>query len=776
MSNSRQQYEVRLLESALREKLGGHKPPDLSEQIAAATSASPPQPVDAAARRWMRIRLASLVAVSASLLVAVAGATSVLSGWRFGIGSGDNDGPIAQGQSLPTYYGATDDVQYFAPGPESKLQRSVAASEDSRLHAQNNLKQVQVALKSEREAQEDTLAQRETAYQVLVDASKFSDITSAYATVKPPYEGERSQFNAERSDDSQSLQMLVTPRIVVENEVEALLANVEPSDQTITFPSPELWDQLATRGDKLKSIEDLVRAAESDPEKGVLLRRELEQLQEQLRQDEGRGPGEGGDKYDRIVENQFLRTLDNPLSTFSIDVDTASYSKTRMYLLEHRMLPPPDAVRIEELVNYFDYDYDGPADEHPFAAHLEAAECPWNTKHRLVRIALKGREMEEKRPASNLVFLLDVSGSMDEPNKLPLVQKGMSMLVRQLGENDRVAIVVYAGAAGLVLPSTPGSDQPAILESINRLHAGGSTNGGEGIRLAYQTALDHLIAGGVNRVILCTDGDFNVGVTSTGEITRLAEEHAKAGVYLSVLGFGMGNHNDAMLEEISNKANGNYAFIDTESEARKVLVEQMNGTLVTIAKDVKIQVEFNPAQVAAYRLLGYENRILAAEDFNDDKKDAGEIGAGHTVTALYEIVPAEKGKRDEQPAETDKAATPPAVDDLKYQSTRKLTKEAKSSELLTLKLRYKQPDADTSTLMSMPLAKSDARFAAASRDFQFAASVAAFGMILRGSQFKGDATLDAVEEIAESAKGDDRFGYRGEFLGLVKAAKTLGAQ
>jgi Ca-activated chloride channel family protein len=439
--------------------------------------------------------------------------------------------------------------------------------------------------------------------------------------------------------------------------------------------------------------------------------------------------------------------------------------------MEHRMLPPPDAVRIEELVNYFDYDYDGPADEHPFAAHIESAECPWNPEHRLVRIALKGREIEEKRPTSNLVFLLDVSGSMDEPNKLPLVQKGMSMLVRQLGENDRVAIVVYAGAAGLVLPSTPGSDQPAILEAINRLHAGGSTNGGEGIRLAYQTALDHFIAGGVNRVILCTDGDFNVGVTSPGEITRLAEENAKAGVFLSVLGFGMGNHNDALLEEVSNKANGNYAFIDTDGEARKVLVEQMNGTLVTIAKDVKIQVEFNPAQVASYRLLGYENRMLAAEDFNDDKKDAGEIGAGHTVTALYEIVPVADEKSEPASAEGADAATPPTVDDLKYQSTRQLTKDAESGELLTLKLRYKNPDAETSTLMTMPLAKSDARFSAASRDFQFAASVAAFGMILRGSQFKGDATLEAVQEIAESARGADRNGYRAEFVELVKAAK-----
>jgi Ca-activated chloride channel family protein len=361
----------------------------------------------------------------------------------------------------------------------------------------------------------------------------------------------------------------------------------------------------------------------------VLLESAREISQTEGRVEEGRGPGQGGDKYASIVENEFLATRDTPLSTFSIDVDTASYAKTRSYLLEHHQLPPPDAVRIEELINYFDYAYAGPTDEHPFAVHLETSECPWAPKHRLVRVGIQGKRLNGERPVSNLVFLIDVSGSMNEPNRLPLVQRSLALLVRQLGENDRVAIVVYAGAAGLVLPPTSGTEQQTILAALENLRAGGSTNGGQGIHLAYATAKQNFIKHGTNRVLLCTDGDFNVGVTSTGELVRLATEQAKAGIYLSILGYGYGNHNDAMLEELSNKANGNYAFIDSDAEARKVLVEQMQGTLVTIAKDVKLQVEFNPATVAAYRLIGYENRRLADRDFNDDTKDAGDIGAGH---------------------------------------------------------------------------------------------------------------------------------------------------
>lgn len=482
--------------------------------------------------------------------------------------------------------------------------------------------------------------------------------------------------------------------------------------------------------------------------------------------DEGQGPGQAGDRYEAIVENPFRNAGQNPLSTFSIDVDTASYAKVRMYLMQQNMAPNPDAVRIEELINYFTYDYAGPRDAHPFAAHVEVADCPWKPEHRLVRIGIKGKEIEQQRPASNLVFLLDVSGSMDQPNKLPLLKRGMKMLVDQLGENDRVAIVVYAGAAGLVLDSTNGDQKQKILDALERLQAGGSTNGGQGIQLAYQTALDHFIQGGTNRVILCTDGDFNVGMTNDGDLVRVAEKNAQAGVFLSVLGFGMGNHNDRMLETLSNKANGNYAFLDSDAEARRVLVEQMNATLVTIAKDVKIQVEFNPAQVAAWRLIGYENRVLAAEDFNDDKKDAGEIGAGHTVTALYEIVPAG--------AQSDVEVG--AVDDLKYQSQGELSEAAQSDELLTLKIRYKQPDEDRSTLLAVPVPTSDKKFGAAGQDFQFAAAVAAFGMLLRDSQHRGDATYDAVLEIAQSAQGQDPGGYRAEFLEMVRRAKTVGGE
>ena len=478
--------------------------------------------------------------------------------------------------------------------------------------------------------------------------------------------------------------------------------------------------------------------------------------------DLGRGPGEGGDRFDRIYENRFLAVTDKPLSTFSIDVDTASYSKVRMFLQQNR-LPRPDAVRIEELVNYFNYRYEAPVDKQPFASRVEITQCPWTPNHRLARIGIKGREIEQsKRPSSNLVFLLDVSGSMESPNKLPLLRRGMKMLVDQLGENDRVAIVVYAGAAGLVLDSTTADQKGVILGALDRLQAGGSTNGGAGIQLAYQVALDHFIKGGVNRVILCTDGDFNVGTTGTGSLVRMAEDNAKSGTFLTVLGFGMGNHNDSMMEQISNKGNGNYAFIDTENEARKVLVEQINSTLVTIAKDVKIQVEFNPKEVAAYRLIGYENRILAAEDFNDDTKDAGEIGAGHTVTALYEIIPV---------GVSSKALG--KIDKLKYQKPTKPSSAANQGELLTVKIRYKQPDGDTSKLLEFPIKDTGKRFGQADQDFRFAAAVAQFGMLLRDSEHKGDSNYAAVLEIATEAAAGDKSGYRQEFLELVRMASQL---
>jgi Ca-activated chloride channel family protein len=383
--------------------------------------------------------------------------------------------------------------------------------------------------------------------------------------------------------------------------------------------------------------------------------------------------------YDRIVDNSFRLVTDHPLSTFSTDVDTASYANIRRFLT-HNQLPPPGAVRIEEMINYFTYAYDQPTSRspHPFAVHAQAASCPWEPKHRLVRIALKGRELDPtKRPNSNLVFLLDVSGSMGSPNKLPLVKAAMKMLVEQLGEGDRVAIAVYAGASGLVLDSTSCDRKEAIISALDKLQSGGSTNGGAGIELAYNVAVSNFIKGGTNRVILATDGDFNIGTTNNSELIRLIEKKASSGVFLSVLGFGMGNYKDSRMEKLADKGNGNYAYIDSESEARKVLVREMCGTLVTIAKDVKIQVEFNPAQVVAYRLIGYENRMLNKEDFNDDKKDAGDIGAGHTVTALYQIVPA--GVK----------VNVPSVDKLKYSSSTTSTAADSSGEMMTVKLRYK---------------------------------------------------------------------------------------
>ena len=469
------------------------------------------------------------------------------------------------------------------------------------------------------------------------------------------------------------------------------------------------------------------------------------------------------ESYDRIYENDFLNAKDDPLSTFSIDVDTASYANVRR-ILNGGQLPPRGAVRIEEMINYFTYDYPQPEKGAPFSVNTEIAACPWNPDHRLVRIGLKGEEMAlEKRPPSNLVFLLDVSGSMSDDNKLPLVKKAFKLLVKQLGNNDSVAIVVYAGSSGLVLPATICESKTKILDALARLSAGGSTNAGDGIELAYRIAEENFVGGGNNRVILATDGDFNVGVTNQSELTRLIEDKAKSGIFLTALGFGMGNYKDATLETLADKGNGNYAYIDTFKEARKVFVEQLTGTLYTIAKDVKIQVEFNPGEVKAYRLLGYENRMLAAKDFNDDKKDAGEIGAGHTVTALYQIVPVGK----------EIGVTEGSIDELKYQQPKTLSGAAKSSELLTVKLRYKEPDGDTSKLLEYPIVDSGRRFDMASADFRFAAAVASFGMLLRDSEYKFGSNYDAVIEIAGSAKGEDELGYRKEFVDLVRAARDL---
>ncbi|MCX6849099.1 MAG: von Willebrand factor type A domain-containing protein [Verrucomicrobia bacterium] len=476
-----------------------------------------------------------------------------------------------------------------------------------------------------------------------------------------------------------------------------------------------------------------------------------------------------GESYTRIIENELKDVAREPLSTLSIDVDTASYANVRRFLNQN-MIPPPDAVRIEELVNYFPTAEEGPAHDakEPFGVRVELAPCPWQPVHRLARIAIKGREMDKDRKASNLVFLVDVSGSMNEPAKLPLVQQSLRMLTEQLGEGDRVTMVVYAGSSGVVLPPTSGEKKEEILGAINRLSAGGSTHGSAGIKLAYEQAVAGFIKGGVNRVILCTDGDFNVGTSSPEELEKLIKHKAKTGVFLSVLGFGSGNLKDRTMETLADKGNGNYAYIDSLSEARKVLVEQMSGTLVTIAKDVKIQVEFNPAAVRSYRLIGYENRLLAKEDFNDDTKDAGEIGAGHSVVALYEIVPANL------PAG---AEGRPAVDSLKYQapaiSAAQLAEAAKSGEMMTVKLRYKEPESDLSKLIEVPTKDDGRTLTASSEEYKFSAAVAGFGLLLRDSSYKGSLSWETVRRLGLDGKGADKQGYRGEFLQLIDKARGL---
>ena len=464
------------------------------------------------------------------------------------------------------------------------------------------------------------------------------------------------------------------------------------------------------------------------------------------------------ESYARIDDNRFHRVTEQPLSTFSIDVDTASYANVRRFLNEGR-LPPADAVRTEELINYFRFAYPDPKRNAPFSVTTEIAACPWNPRHRLALVGLQAKKLDEETTSPrNLVFLLDVSGSMQPADKLPLVKNAMRMLVDTLTPADRVAIVVYAGASGLALPSTSGAHKERIQRAIAELTAGGSTNGAAGIRLAYNTAAEAFIKGGINRVILATDGDFNVGVTSEGELTRLIEEERERGIFLSVLGVGTGNLKDSTMEKLADRGNGNYAYLDSLHEARRVLVAEAGATLVTVAKDVKIQIEFNPRAVGAYRLIGYENRLLNKEDFNDDKKDAGEIGAGHRVTALYELIP---------PGEP---VDGPGVDPLKYQDNPRRTEQASSDELMTVKIRYKAPDANTSQLLSVAVKD---RTGELSANLGFASAVAEFGMLLRNSEFKGEATWSSARALAKRFRGDDADGYRTEFARLIDLAATL---
>jgi Ca-activated chloride channel family protein len=514
-----------------------------------------------------------------------------------------------------------------------------------------------------------------------------------------------------------------------------------------------VYDKPVPVADQVTAVDELRGKAAGiavSPKKSILFQRRFFEIE---KEDEF-----NTEDYDNIVENRFLETTANPLSTFSIDVDGASYSNVRRFL-NSGQLPPAGAVRIEELINYFHYDYPQPVGNAPFSINTEIAECPWNNDNKLVMIGLQGKKIPVKDlPPVNLVFLIDVSGSMDEANKLPLVKSSIRLLVEQLREKDRVSMVVYAGSAGLVLPSTSGSQKRKITDALDELKAGGSTAGGEGIKLAYKVAQENFIKDGNNRVILCTDGDFNIGVSSDAALVKIIEEKRASGVFLTVLGYGMGNYKDNKMQQLADKGNGNHSYIDNITEAKKVLVNEFGGTLFTIAKDVKLQVEFNPANVRAYRLVGYENRMLNKEDFNNDKKDAGEIGSGHTVTALYEIIPA--GVESSFIEKTDP---------LKYQKQNVVS--SPGEELMTVKFRYKKPDGDKSNLI-VHAVKSDLS-SKTSDNFRFVAAVAQFGMLLTSSEFKQSSSWISAKSLAQSAVGKDSEGYRAEFLKLIGVAGKL---
>ncbi len=546
-----------------------------------------------------------------------------------------------------------------------------------------------------------------------------------------------------------------TPKnIAVEKEVQLQdIKTPNPSSKTGLekfTPPTVVYDQQATDYDKAPMQEKLEQAR-------------IGTINQEGVKDEGVvALPDNTEGYDHIEDNHFLTAKQAPLSTFSIDVDEAAYSNVRRYLNEGQ-LPPKGAVRIEEMINYFDYEYPQPTGTDPFSVITEMGECPWNKQHQLVHIGLQGVKIEANDlPPANLVFLIDVSGSMDEYNKLPLVKTSLSMLADQLRPQDKVAIVVYAGSAGLVLPSTSGSNKQTIKDALDRLSAGGSTAGGEGIELAYKIAQKNFVNEGNNRIILCTDGDFNVGASSDDEMVTLIEKERKSGVFLSVLGYGMGNYKDNKMQQLADKGNGNHAYIDNANEARKVLVNEFGSTLFTIAKDVKLQIEFNPQYVQAYRLLGYENRILASEDFNNDAKDAGELGSGHTVTALYELIPS--GVKDEFSQ---------SVDPLKYGAQPIAVTNTNSSEIMNIKLRYKAPAGDVSKLIVHPVQAGSQSASATSNNFRFSAAVAEFGLLLRDSEYKQHSSFSQVLQLANTAVGNDTYGYRKEFIKLVGQANSL---
>ena len=469
------------------------------------------------------------------------------------------------------------------------------------------------------------------------------------------------------------------------------------------------------------------------------------------------------ESYSPILENQFINPLKEALSTLATDVDVASYANVRRYI-NSGQLPPKNAVRIEEMINYFKYDLPEPSAGKAVAIKAEVATAPWNAKHQLVRIGLKAKTVDNaKLPPSNLVFLLDVSGSMDSPNRLPLVKTSLKILVDQLRPVDHVAIVVYAGAAGLVLPSTPGDEKQKIKDAIDQLGAGGSTAGGAGIKFAYSVARQHFKKGGNNRIVMATDGDFNVGLSSNDDMEELIEQERQSGVSISILGFGMGNYKDSKMELLADKGHGNYAYIDNVTEATRSMVTEFGGTLFTVAKDVKLQVEFNPAKVQAYRLLGYEDRLLAKEDFNNDAKLGGDMGVGHNVTALYEIIPV--GVKDDTFAGS--------VDPLKYQKEPQKVNKNASEELMTVKFRYKDPNADVSKMESVVIENKTLELDNSSEDMRFAAAVAEYGLLLRNSQFKQGSNFNQVITLAKGAKGKDDQGYRAEFIRLAESTRDM---
>jgi Ca-activated chloride channel family protein len=524
----------------------------------------------------------------------------------------------------------------------------------------------------------------------------------------------------------------------------------------ILKPQPALYEsKVSADNDSKKGKSEISVIGNAPAAYGTISSRSFQRI----------NPSFNTEGYASVNENGFRNVKNAPLSTFSIDVDNASYSNIRRFI-NMGELPPADAVRIEEMINYFKYDYPGPSGQHPFSVYTEIAVCPWNSKHQLLHVGLRGKNIEKSSlPPSNLVFLIDVSGSMSAPNKLPLLKSAFNLLVNELRADDRVAIVVYAGAAGLVLESTPGNRKEAILAAIDNLEAGGSTAGGAGLKLAYSEASRNFIKGGNNRIILATDGDFNVGESSNGGMERLIEEKRELGISITVLGFGMGNVKDDKMEIIADKGNGNYSYIDNLQEARRVLVREFGGTLFTIAKDVKFQIEFNPAKVLSYRLVGYENRLLNDEDFNDDTKDAGDMGAGHNVTALYELIPA--GSSEQLPS----------VDPLKYQHSVKneYAENEATDEFLTIKIRYKKPDGNKSMLLEKPVRANVREINDASDNLKFAAAVSEFGMVLRNSEFRGNATLASAAQLAKSARGDDEDGYRAELVRLINTVKDMRA-